>query len=276
MLDRLERSIGFDAGYIAASWGSTDEGRGAVADYDPLFLKKNIGRFLAEILPTEVAHYTERARLHHEVWSSRRQEQLAVFRELLLPARTKHMIVRVGVRNGNVAGFNLERRGMTQFTERDLQLTNMVAPFLHIAEMLTLRERDDCVSPAFACDYRLTKRECEFVALTSRGLQNTEIALLMNISRNTVRNTLARVFEKVGVSNRAELAYLATRPCEDLPQPQPMKVRGKEGRREFTALVRQAAAEKAKETSGITAAGDRGTANNLRMRYAPPLPPGAG
>jgi hypothetical protein len=34
---------------------------------------------------------------------------------------------------------------------------------------------------------------------------------LSGISANTVRNTLARVFAKAGVSNRAELAYFSAR-----------------------------------------------------------------
>jgi len=212
MLMKLQDAVGFDAGYIAASWGNATEGRGAVAEHDEPSLKRNLGRYLAEISPEEVALYTDRARIHHEIWSPARQRELAVFREVLLPSGMQHMLVRVSVRHGNIAGFNLERRTATPFTARELTLVDLVAPFLHIVEELTLRGQDDAGLSELAQKHGLTERERELVGLAARGLQNNEIALLAKISTHTVRNTLAKVFEKVGVSNRAELTYLASRP----------------------------------------------------------------
>lgn len=211
MLSRLQEFIGFDAGYIAASWGTASEGRGAVAEHDAVFLRQHLDRYLAEIHADEVARYTDHAQVHHRVWSAARQEELAVFRELLNPSGMRHMIVRVGVRGGNLAGFNLERRSATPFTDRELTLVDAVAPFLHIVEVLTLRTQDEGMSAEFAREHGLTQRESEFVALATRGLQNAEIAVVTGVSANTVRNTLARVFVKVGVTNRAELAYFAAR-----------------------------------------------------------------
>src|SRR6478752_9428521 len=74
MLMKLQDAIDFDAGYIAASWGNATEGRGAVADHDEPSLKRNLGRYLAEITPEEVALYTDRARVHHEIWSRNASE----------------------------------------------------------------------------------------------------------------------------------------------------------------------------------------------------------
>lgn len=208
MLSTLQEVIGFDAGYIAASWGNATEGRGAVAEHDEPFLKRNLGRYLAEIAPSEIALYAERSRVHHDVWSKERQKELSVFREVLDPTGMQHMLVRVSVSHGNVAGFNLERRHDEPFTDRDLSLVDMVAPFLHIVEILTLRAQDETKLDEFGIDHGLTKREKELVALAARGLQNAEIGMVAGISPNTVRNILAKVFEKVGVTNRAELSYL--------------------------------------------------------------------
>jgi len=216
MLMRLQDAIGFEAGYIAASWGNATEGRGAIAEHDEPALKRNLGRYLAEISQEEVAEYTDRARIHHEIWSPERQRELAVFREVLHPTGMQHMIVRVGVRHGNIAGFNLERRSATPFTLRELTLVDVVAPFLHIVEVLTLRGQDESGLDELAQKHSLTDRERELVGLTVRGLQNSEIALLADISAHTVRNTLAKVFEKVGVTNRSELTYLASRPSGEL------------------------------------------------------------
>jgi len=53
--------------------------------------------------------------------------------------------------------------------------------------------------------HRLTRREREVVHHLRSGLTNREIGLALGISTNTVRNTLARLFAKVGVSTRSEL-----------------------------------------------------------------------
>jgi DNA-binding CsgD family transcriptional regulator len=51
----------------------------------------------------------------------------------------------------------------------------------------------------------LTRREQQIVEHLRAGLTNGEIGRTLGISGNTVRNTLARLFEKVGVSTRSEL-----------------------------------------------------------------------
>jgi DNA-binding NarL/FixJ family response regulator len=55
----------------------------------------------------------------------------------------------------------------------------------------------------------LSKRELEIVRAVTDGLSNQAIATRLQLSRCTVKNYLRRVFEKVGVSNRTELALYA-------------------------------------------------------------------
>ena len=54
---------------------------------------------------------------------------------------------------------------------------------------------------------QLTVRESEIAELASRKMTNKEIASQLNISENTVKTTLKRVFKKLGVSGRGELAH---------------------------------------------------------------------
>ena len=52
----------------------------------------------------------------------------------------------------------------------------------------------------------LTKREEELVQLVAEGLTNRDIARQLNLTEHTVRNYLFRIFNKLGTSNRLELA----------------------------------------------------------------------
>jgi non-specific serine/threonine protein kinase len=52
----------------------------------------------------------------------------------------------------------------------------------------------------------LTKREEEIAQLVADGRTNGEIAALLGLSQSTVKNRLVRIYDKVGVNTRAELA----------------------------------------------------------------------
>jgi DNA-binding NarL/FixJ family response regulator len=56
---------------------------------------------------------------------------------------------------------------------------------------------------------RLSQREREIVALVAQGFKNKEIAEKMFISEQTVKNHLHNIFDKLGVSDRLELALYA-------------------------------------------------------------------
>jgi DNA-binding NarL/FixJ family response regulator len=55
----------------------------------------------------------------------------------------------------------------------------------------------------------LTKREEDLVNLIAEGLTNRDISQQLKLSEHTVRNYLFRIFNKVGTSNRLELALFA-------------------------------------------------------------------
>jgi two-component system nitrate/nitrite response regulator NarL len=55
----------------------------------------------------------------------------------------------------------------------------------------------------------LTKKEQGVVRLVSEGLTNRDIGRQLNLSENTVRNYVFRIFDKLGTSNRVELALYA-------------------------------------------------------------------
>jgi DNA-binding NarL/FixJ family response regulator len=58
---------------------------------------------------------------------------------------------------------------------------------------------------------RVSRRENQLITLVSQGLKNKEIASVMEISEGTVKVYLSRLFEKVGVRDRLELALFGLR-----------------------------------------------------------------
>lgn len=55
----------------------------------------------------------------------------------------------------------------------------------------------------------LSRREQEVVHSVAAGLSNREIAARLSLSEHTIKNYLFRIFDKLGVSNRAELIFCA-------------------------------------------------------------------
>ncbi len=62
----------------------------------------------------------------------------------------------------------------------------------------------------------LSQREREIVALVAQGFKNKEMAEKMFISEQTVKNHLHNIFDKLGVSDRLELALYAIQQRLDL------------------------------------------------------------
>jgi DNA-binding NarL/FixJ family response regulator len=57
--------------------------------------------------------------------------------------------------------------------------------------------------------FGLTRRELEIVAAIVEGCTNRDIAQKFTLSEDTVKHHLTHIFDKLGVSNRLELAMFA-------------------------------------------------------------------
>ncbi len=58
-------------------------------------------------------------------------------------------------------------------------------------------------------EHSLTERESEVLALMVEGLNNSDIARRLSVSRSTVKTHISNILAKLGVSNRVEAATLA-------------------------------------------------------------------
>jgi DNA-binding NarL/FixJ family response regulator len=87
------------------------------------------------------------------------------------------------------------------------------------SQLLLLLEAFTNTTPVRVTDAKdmvlLTKRESQVVLWISEGLPNREISLKLGISEHTVSNYLFRIFNKLGVSNRLELALYAIKQRHD-------------------------------------------------------------
>jgi DNA-binding NarL/FixJ family response regulator len=86
-----------------------------------------------------------------------------------------------------------------------LELRDMVSDIVrHLRERTAAAARHR-LSPA----ERLTPREREIVAAVAAGESNRDVAKRLSLAEGTVKHHISNVFDKLGVSNRAELAAYA-------------------------------------------------------------------
>jgi len=78
---------------------------------------------------------------------------------------------------------------------------------LDIVERLREVGRPQTAEPAPVT--MLTRRELQIVAAIAEGASNKDIGQQFNLSEQTIKNHLSHIFDKVGVSNRLELALYA-------------------------------------------------------------------
>ena len=83
----------------------------------------------------------------------------------------------------------------------------------------------------------LTKRESQLVTMLSQGLKNKEIATMLCVSENTIKVYLSRLFQKVGVKDRFELALYGLRNVVASPHGVDRPVLAREDQRDKTRLV---------------------------------------
>jgi DNA-binding NarL/FixJ family response regulator len=76
-----------------------------------------------------------------------------------------------------------------------------------VVQALTERERVRIVSATGTP--LLTKREEQIVRMVAEGLPNNEVCATLGVSAHTVKNHLFRIYQKLGVSSRAELVLYA-------------------------------------------------------------------
>jgi DNA-binding NarL/FixJ family response regulator len=81
----------------------------------------------------------------------------------------------------------------------------------HLLEIVRPLLQSANATPVGSVADRLTPRERQVLNLVVAGCSNKEIAQQFSISEQTIKHHLTRMFDKVGASNRLELAMVTTR-----------------------------------------------------------------
>lgn len=111
----------------------------------------------------------------------------------------KGVFVRAGSLSALFKCIRAVHGGQVWASSRDLQF---------ILEALSLAAPLRCVDRG---ERVLTKREEDIVALVAKGYTNQEIAKKLYLSEHTVKNHLFRIFDKLNVSSRVEVALCSTK-----------------------------------------------------------------
>lgn len=111
----------------------------------------------------------------------------------------KGVFVRAGSLSALFKCIRAVHGGQVWASSRDLQF---------ILEALSLAAPLRCVNQG---ERSLTKREEEIAGLVAKGYTNQEIARKLYLSEHTVKNHLFRIFDKLNVSSRVEVALYSTK-----------------------------------------------------------------
>ncbi len=149
--------------------------------------------------------YVPRSRLEHTEWGRDFQPRAGIFHELS---------VNLGFEGIPVAAMAIHRsRQAGDFTRRDVAVLDVMIP--HLAALLhsiTVVESTclslDGLRSRFA-GFGLSERERDVAALVAGGLSNRHVARRLFISELTVKDHLKRIFRKLDIERRSQLAIIA-------------------------------------------------------------------
>jgi len=108
----------------------------------------------------------------------------------------------------------------SQLQTADAELTaviNSLTPrVLSQSDLKHLQLREDRRAQEKTRVGQLNAQELRVFALLAEGMSNQEIADTINLSQNTIRNYVSMILDKLGLSNRTEIALLSQRRSDEL------------------------------------------------------------
>ena len=166
-------------------------------------------RYALEMPREVVARFSVSFARTNELFDSRARSRLACEREYFTPNGLDLVVARLWAVDSQYFSAGLCRQGL-DFSDDEVRLLDGIFPQLAVAMRVSQLLAHDAESniAAFCDNYDLSLRQRKIAQLLARGLRNVEIATLLHLTPNTVRNYIAELFRRAKVSNRAELTFL--------------------------------------------------------------------
>jgi DNA-binding CsgD family transcriptional regulator len=195
------------AGVLAASLGNSWSIVGQKENLESL--REHHWQYFQEMTEAELAQIGTRFSVDTDIFGAARREKMSVYDDFVRPNRQSGFVTRYWLMDGRLWGMGMARSG-TRFSSSECARLDALFPHLRAAmragRWFANAARDLSVDGSGR--WSLTSAELRTVSLIVRGLTNAEAARVLGVSANTVRNALARIFQKVGVSSRSELTFV--------------------------------------------------------------------
>jgi len=140
---------------------------------------------------------------------------LDVVREVRRSNNNNCGIVVLTMHSGDEQIFAAMEAGASAFVGKDAPSSEVVEAARHAAvsprSFLCSGLTDAVLRRATATASQLTSREHDVLKLLADGLSAGEIGLRMHLSESTVKSHLAKIYQKLGVTNRAQALVTAMR-----------------------------------------------------------------
>lgn len=209
LMAAMDRLVECDIGSIlSASAGRDWSTHGEKQDTE--VIRRNHWRYSFELEPAELQQLSTSFVRDSDIATAARRERWSVYRDFIQPNRQSGYVARYWFMDGRAWGIGMTRCS-PRFSEREIGRLNAIFPQLKAALRAgtwLAQDEDGLARNALANEWSLTPAEERVAALVVRGLTNREVAGLLSVSPNTVRNTLAQVFAKLGASRRSEVGFM--------------------------------------------------------------------
>jgi DNA-binding CsgD family transcriptional regulator len=205
VMRRLRETVGYDAGWFHTLDPSLPLDSGCWDSFDMTLIEQaraNWGSYGAQLLRLRNAMSAARGVAQDsDVYSSRQRERVPWFNEIVRPLGVKHMVwTGIQLRGRELAVIGMARADAGRgFAHGSQDLLRELVPALALAESFLELRRS-----APADDAALTPKEREVLEWFERGASYDEVARILSISINTVRDHVRKIYEKLHVSSKVE------------------------------------------------------------------------
>ena len=213
----LRPRLGFDHATMQSTSG---HGPASVAtlSWNADELRPRLPEYIAQLTDEELRAPILRVVRCEDVFSRSRADQIAIPRDFLRGHGIGSTLWRIWTSPAGLSSIVLGRSGGRAFRGPEAALLEQLLPVIRVGDAFwMMAERCPGAEGVRGARFGLTRKEEELAAQAVRGLTARELAHLRGTSVHTVRNQLASLYFKTGVSTRAELVYVLSAKDERSP-----------------------------------------------------------